>query len=148
MARTPLWTILPQTNKKEKQAPASRFEIITHQGKDILVANYSLASREEVWALTNQIDAWLSRQKPDSVRILFEMDRPYYEAAHVNHWKKSMGRYDTMIVRSCFVNAGPLMQMIGKGLRAFATLTNTPYKKNRGVFFKDKDAALNWLAEA
>ena len=139
---------MPRTNKSDaKAAVANRFELITVNDTRILVANYSLASREEVWALTNQINEWMPQQKPNSVNILFDVDRPYYEAQHVNHWKKSLGRYDAFIRKSCFINASPLMLMLLPTMRAFATLTGAPMKKDRGVFFKDKEAALKWLSE-
>lgn len=133
--------------KSGQTALNGRFQIITHQGVPIVIANYGLGTREEVWALTNYIDEWLGRQKPDSVNIFFDFHKIPYEAAHVNHWKKSLGRYDAIIHKSCFVNASPLILIVATTVRAFATFTGTPMKKNRGVFFKDKDAAMDWLAE-
>ena len=137
----------PKTKKEGQSALHGRFEVVTHKGAQIAVADYSLATREEVWALTNHLDEWLSRQKPDSVNLLFDMNKPYYEAAHVNHWKKSLGRYDVMIRKSCFINASPFIQLMLPTLRAFAALTGAPMKKNRGIFFNEKDAAMDWLSE-
>lgn len=144
-----LWITLPQKNKKEalKTIQSQRFEIITQNGVEILIADYSLASRDEVWALTDQINDWLAKQKPNSANILFDINHPYYEAKHVNHWKKSLGRYDTIIRKSCFINAAPLMMLMLPTMRAFAALTGAPMKKDRGVFFKDKKDAIQWLSE-
>jgi hypothetical protein len=132
---------------KKKLAPAMRFEVVPWQGAEILVANYSFGSREEVWALTNQINEWLATRKPNSANILFDVDSPYYEASHVNHWKKSLGRYDSVIRKSCFINASPLMYFILSAMRAYSAFSGAPMKKERGIFFKDKTAAMNWLSE-
>lgn len=143
-----LWNILPRKSKKSDQsAVKGRFEIVNYKGTLITVADYSNATREEIWALTNYIDGWLGRQKPDSVNFYFDVHNVYYEAAHVNYWKKSLGYRDTFIRKSCFVNASPLMLIIVKAFRAFATFTGTPMKKNRGVFLNSKDAAFEWLSE-
>jgi hypothetical protein len=139
---------LPPKSRKESQSALNgRFQIVAHKGASITIADYGLATRDEVWALTNHLDEWLSRQAPDTANLLFDMHRPYYEAAHVNHWKKSLGRYDAFIRKSCFINASPFIQLMLPTLRAFASLTGAPMKKNRGLFFNDKEAALNWLAE-
>ena len=140
---------MQRINKKLSKALAlaSRFEVITLQNKTILVANYSLSNRDEVWALTNKVNDWLGEQPPNSANILFDMHKPFYEASHVNHWKKSLGRYDAIIRKSCFINASPFMQMMVPTMRTFAALTGAPMKKDRGIFFKDREAALTWLSE-
>jgi len=144
-----LWITLPRTSKKalKTEAVGSRFEVLTLNGSRILVANYSLANREEVWALTNKINDWLEKQEPNSVNILFDMNKPFYEAKHVNQWKKSLGRNDAIIRKSCFINASPLMKTLLPAMRAFAALTGAPMKKDRGVFFENKETALKWLSE-
>jgi hypothetical protein len=136
------------TAKRKKATPApQRFEVVTWQGARILVADYSNGSREEVWALTNQVNAWLNQQKANSVNILFDVDHPYYEGSHVNHWKKTLGQNDAVIRKSCFINASPLMHLILSGMRAYSAFTGAPMKKDRGVFFKDRSEAMNWLAK-
>jgi hypothetical protein len=125
----------------------TRFEVVTHKGAKILIANYSLANREEVWALTHAIIAWLEKQEPNSANILFDMNKPFYEATHVNHWKKSLGRNDAIIRKSCFINASPLMFVLLQTMRAFANLTGAPMKKDRGIFFENREEAMDWLAK-
>jgi hypothetical protein len=134
--------------KKKAVSPAApRFEVISWQGAKILVADYSLGTRDEVWALTNQIRDYLEKQKPNSVNILFDVDRPYYEASHVNHWKKTLGQNDAVIRKSCFINAAPIMHLIVSSMRVYSAFTGEPMKKERGIFFKDKASALDWLSQ-
>jgi hypothetical protein len=141
---------LPQKAKKSKGDPKARgdrLQIVSHNGAQIAIADYSHGNREEIWALTDQVNQWLGKQKPDSVRLLFDVKNVYYEAAHVNHWKKSLGNYDAVIRKSAFINASPLMLLIVKTMRAYSLFAGIPMKKDRGVFLPDKDKALDWLAE-
>jgi hypothetical protein len=139
---------LPRTNKAAgPQAREKRLEVIRVRGVRVVVVDYSHCSREGAWEITNQFDKWIRAQKPNSVNVLFDVNKPYYEPAHVNHWKKSLGRYDTYIRKSCFINASPFFNMLLPALRSFAAIVGVPMKKERGLFFKDKEAALQWLSE-
>lgn len=143
-----LWITLPRKNKKKIQSALSgRFALVIHNGTQIAIADYSNSTRDEIWALTEYIDQWLEKQEPNSVNLYFDVRNVYYEAAHVNHWKKTLGFRDAFIHKSCFVNASPMMLIIIKTMRAFATFAGIPMKKNRGLFFDSKDAAMQWLSE-
>jgi hypothetical protein len=132
---------------KSKKGASKRFQVLDEGGTKVLLMDYSLASREEVWDLTKQFEEWVVKQEPNSVNVLFDVYKPYYEPAHINHWKKTLGRNDVYIRKSAFIRASPLFHALLPSLRAFAALMGVPMKKNRGIFFKTKEEAVDWLKQ-
>ena len=136
------------TYKIQDHAMATRFQFVEHAGKEILVLDYSHADRQSCLALTAEFDRYIQTREADgTLRILFDMESPYYDPIHVNHWRANSARYDKYFYSTAMIHAGPIFKLILINLRMYLKMLGRPMNEKRGRLFESKDAALEFLSK-
>jgi hypothetical protein len=139
--------MLINTYKIQDKNMADRFRFIEHAGKEILLMDYSHADREACFALTAEFERYIQTREADgSLRILFDMETPYYDPIHANHWRANSARYDKYFHSTAMIHAGPIIKLVLSSLRMYLKMLGQPMTENRGRIFESKDAALDFLS--
>jgi hypothetical protein len=136
-----------RTKKKDDTALQGRFQTIIHNDIKVTVLNYAFSNHDEAWELTNYFNLWISRQSPKSVRLLVDLEKAHYDSIHSNHLKKTLGIHGTFIKKSAIINLSPFLTSMLSTMRNFTDFIGIPLKNERGIFFKDKATALDWLVK-
>ena len=115
-----------------------RIQSISHQGKEVLLADFSNCSAVEVGKLARAVPEYVTVQPRGSVLLLVDFTGASFDQESLRAMKESAVFDKPYIKKSAWVGAENLPNVFEKSLKAFS--------RREFPTFKTRQEALNWLA--
>jgi hypothetical protein len=118
---------------------ADRVRFIAHQGKQILVADFTNCTPEEVIAVTDEVRAVVTAEPENSVLIMAEFEGAQFTKDAVTRLKE-VTTYDRPYVkRAAWVHTGGLPTVFYKAIKTFS--------QREFPTFEAREEALDFLVQ-
>jgi len=116
-----------------------RVRFLTHQGKQVLLVDYSGCARQTVLDILKQRQSIVLAQPPGSVLLLVDVTGSQFSKDEIEEVKKVAVRERDRVKRAAVVGVESVPKVLVDSVRTFAAREYRP--------FPTREAALDWLVK-
>ena len=116
-----------------------RVRFLTHQGKQVLLVDYSGCARQTVLDILKQRQNIVLAQPPGSVLLLVDVTGSQFSKDEIEEVKKVAVRERDRVKRAAVVGVESVPKVLVDSVRTFAAREYRP--------FPTREAALDWLVK-
>jgi hypothetical protein len=116
-----------------------RISFVTHQGKKIMVADFSHCEPKEILLLLEVIQRTVARHPPGSLLTLLDLTGAHIDRAVATRMKEVLVHDRPYVKRSAWVGVESLPHVYYENFKSFSQRKFPP--------FKTREAAMDWLVK-